>query len=252
MRARIKKFPYEPYLRNGRSNLLRLGGRLSEALSSYDQATNDFQFDFVSRISRAYLLKELGRYDLAIEAFERVEKLRPEFAPAKFHKASVLAILGQYEEALALLPEEAPRTRSEWIAEHVKGMIYLRLGKLEKALDVFARGVLHNQFAKERRYFENAHAIAQIRQKDFQRALSHARSGEGIAANVLKFHSYAALGREVEARREFQNLDRDPRPAVAELSKEIAVKFGIVSGRSCQSDEWIEAKHTEVVLALAA
>lgn len=248
----VAHFRFEPRLRNGYANLLRTRGRFAEALSAYDAAMHDFPFDFSTRVGRAHLLKEMGLYDLSAKAFDDIINLRPEFQSAKYHKAALLVIAGEFEKAEALLPSTPPGTRDEWVAEHVRGMIFLRTGRFEQATAVFKRGVENNPFAKERRFFQNALAVAALAGSQYRDAMEYAKSGEGVVANVLSFHSMAGMGRNREASEKMNELLSDGHSNVVALTIEIGARYGITSASPQHETSWLESKEVEVALALIA
>jgi tetratricopeptide (TPR) repeat protein len=248
----VNRFPYEPYLRNGRANLIKFMGDLQLALQAYDQNVRDFPYSLFALTGRANLLKELGKYQEALNAYDDIVAKRAEYKAARYAKAAVLTIMGRVEEAKALLPEGEPRTKDEWVAYHIRGMIHLRAGELEQALDIFTHGLLRVQFRKQRAYFHTALAAAKLSQNQYKEALNYVKDQDGPVANLLEMHSAAALGQHELAMECYTNLLDDPRENVLVLSEEIARRFGLAKSAPLHSENWILEKEAEIVLALAA
>lgn len=248
----IDRFEHEAHLRNGRANMLKIAGELENSLQAYDENVRDFPYNCISLSGRALLLKELGKNHDALRAFDALIERRPDYAAASYGKAALLVILRRYEEAGDLLPTAHPRTRDEWIAHHIRGMIFLRQGQIEEAVDHFQFGLANNPFYRSRKYYENAMAAAQIAQRDFEAALSHARHGQNASAKILEFHSAAAVGNLKIARACYDQLITDPHPNVVTLSIEIAAQFGISDGAAKRDPNWILDQEAETILALAA
>ena len=78
-------------------------------------------FDLFSKLGRADLLKRLGNYEAALDAYDQVLSVWPQFARARNAKASLLAIAGRLAEAEGLLPDVPPQTEDDWIASTFAG-----------------------------------------------------------------------------------------------------------------------------------
>src|SRR6185369_3181837 len=129
----IKKFPMASWARNGRANLFKCMGEYSASLKAYDENVKDFPYDLVAWGGRADLLKQLGDLDESIKAFTRISELNPYDKSSVYSIAAIYVVKGQYDQALKLLPTEVPKYRDDWFAYHVKGMIYMKSGRVEEA-----------------------------------------------------------------------------------------------------------------------
>ena len=248
----IDKFEHDVHLRNGRANMLKVAGELEKSLQAYDENVRDFPNNYFSLSGRALLLKELGKNHDALRAFDALIEKRPDYQVAWYGKAALLVILHRYKEASDLLPIRQPRTRDEWVAHHIRGMIFLRQRQFEEAIDHFQFGIANSPFYRNQKYYENALAAAQIAQGNFEAALDHARRGQNASAKILEFHSEAAIGNLGIARECYDQLLTDPHPNVIALSIEIAAQFGITDATAKRDANWILDKEAETILALAA
>lgn len=77
----------------------------------------------------------------AIDTFTRIIERRPEFAEGWNKRATLYYIVGEYEKSLADCEEVVKRNPVHFGALSGFGMIYLQLGKPEKALEYFQRAL---------------------------------------------------------------------------------------------------------------
>jgi len=252
----IERFDFDPSLRNGRAFVLKQIGRLDEALAAYNQNHRDFPYNLPAMTARARLLRELGHTEDALKAFDAILSLRPYYRRAQYAKASVYAMRGEFASALDLLPANEPKSRSDWIAHHIRGVILLKQRAYEAAIAHFRHGLLNNPHFSERRYYESAIKVASIAIGDYSNETVVNAALDPVqdtVAQVIDFHAAAALGRERQAAESFEILRRDPHPNVVSLTEEIARRFGLLSGEPPRhSADWILDQEADVVLAFAA
>jgi len=80
-----------------------------------------------------------GDATAAIETFTQIIREKPEFAEGWNKRATLYYLVGEYVKSLADCEEVVKRNPFHFGALSGFGMIYLRLGKPEKALDYFER-----------------------------------------------------------------------------------------------------------------
>jgi tetratricopeptide (TPR) repeat protein len=204
-----------------------------------------------SWLGRANLLRLLGDSEEAIKAYDVLIERRPDYGVAQYSKAAVLVILKRFDEAEALLPKGEPATSSEWVAFHIRGMMHLKAGEIDRAHKIFEHGLLRNPFYRERRYFERALAATKIRMKRFQEAAELVRGKQEESAQLLSLHSLAELGRMAEARAAYRAVNDDAPSPVIRLRDELAARFRIVERRPQASLQWVFEQETEVLLQAA-
>jgi tetratricopeptide (TPR) repeat protein len=247
----ISKFPQDVRCRTGRANVLRAAGKFADALQAYDRNVRDFPYDLYSLCGRAYLLKELAQYDEALKAFDAVIERRKDYAFANYAKAAIYVIMGHFVEAQALLPDTVPQTSAEWVAFHIRGMIYLKQDRLDEALDIFTKGSLQTPFYREQKYFENALAATKIRMKRFQEAVKIVRGAEGAIAHLLQIHSYSELGLRDAAATAYAAVNDNLPPPIVMLRNELGARYNITGRRAAHNAGWIFEKEMEVLLQAA-
>ena len=248
----MERFPGVPFLLNGRASVLRRMRQLEEALRAYDENCHRFPYNLPALLGRVQLLKEFERLDLAFGAAEELAKRYPAELQSTNVMAGILALQGNFEEAARMLPTQEPRTRSEWVAHHIGCMIELRRGNIIEALTRLEWGVQSVPFYRNRRYYQNALAAAELRRGRHGQAMAAATAGDGAAADLLMAQAAAEMGNLEKAATSLNRVKDDPRENVIELAEEIGRRFRLVA-RSPRHDQlWIANRNTEIVLALAA
>jgi tetratricopeptide (TPR) repeat protein len=247
----IEKFPQERWCRNGRASVLRNYGRLEDALKAYDDNVRDFPYDLISLSGRANLLKCLGYYDEALKAYDVVIPRRSDYAMARVAKAAIYVILGQFDEADKLLPTSLPYTNAEWIAFHIRGMMHLKRNQFQEAIGIFIKGALQVPFYRERDYFQNALAVANIRMKNFTEALQAVKQSSGAIAQVLQIHCYSELGMQDAATAVFAAMNDNVPPSVLLLRDELAATYKLTDALPRHTPSWLAETEIEVLLQAA-
>jgi tetratricopeptide (TPR) repeat protein len=248
----LVRFPEDARARNGKADVLKRLGRLTESLRIYDENIKRSPYDIVAGSGRADLLKELGHFKEAIEAYDFVISRNPRKQSVRNAKAAILVILRRYEEALRLLPEGEPQTRDEWIAQHIRGMVFLKRGKHDLALRVFEKGLAKNPFAKERRYFETGLAVAKLRMNRFDQAIAHLGEDKEPLTNVLRIHAFGGLKQLDRARQAVESLERNCPPGLAPLRDELVARYKISSKPAKHDSRWVFDQECRYVLLEAA
>ncbi|HEY3571599.1 MAG TPA: tetratricopeptide repeat protein, partial [Thermoanaerobaculia bacterium] len=250
----IAEFPGNVVARSGRAEVLKSQDRLDEALSAYESVIAEFPADVVARSGRAEVLKSQSRLDEALSAYESVIAEFPGGRAAKNGYASLLALMQRWKEALAVLPEQSPTTKDDWIGYHIRGMVLLRMGKFDEAVAIFERGVAECPRPAQRAYFATALTIALLKRKSYPEAkdtLEKVRSSELEAQlNVLRFHAYGALGNTVRAVEASESLrpSESHSPRIREIGAELRRRY-IEKRPPLQSDDWLVEREIDLLLA---
>lgn len=250
--AAIERFPAAAFLFNGRASVINRLGLLEEALSAYDKNCRMFPYNLPALLGRVQLLKEFERTDLAFDAARDLVARYPNDLRTKAAMAAILAMQGKFEEAKDMLPTRKPRTRNEWVAHHVGCMVELKRGNLETALEELRYGVEVVPFYRNRRYYQNALAVAELKMGRFSEALDAASQGVGAAADMMIMQAAASVGNRARAVASFNRLMKDPHENVVYLADQIGRRLDLVSRLPERDEEWIANRNAEIVLALAA
>ena len=82
-----------------------------------------------------------GLMGLAVDTFSRIVELKPDFAEGWNKRATVYYLMGNFELSLKDCDEVMQRNPLHFGALSGYGLIYVRLGKLEQALEYFERAL---------------------------------------------------------------------------------------------------------------
>ncbi|MCP4583270.1 MAG: tetratricopeptide repeat protein, partial [candidate division Zixibacteria bacterium] len=252
----IKRFPNNVVAYNGRAEVLKAVGRFDEALKAYEESIDKFPNNVVARNGRAEVLKAVGRFDEALKAYEETIDKFPYDIVAQNGLASVLAAIGKYKEALNLVSIPKPKSLSEWIAYHIKGVILLKIGEIDSAIKVFQNGIENNPWAAESPYFQTALAVAQIRKSKYNEAadiLQNLSLPElKPVAKVLSIHAYGELNDFIKAKDSYESIEFSCPPAITALRDELKERFIIRdTNRVLKSDEWLFKRECDALLIAA-
>jgi tetratricopeptide (TPR) repeat protein len=242
----MQRFPQNEVAHCGRAEVLRELGRLDEALRLYEETMQRFPQDEVARCGRAEVLRELGRLDEALRLYEETMQRFPQSEVARCGRAIVLMELHKFDEALDLLPQSVPRIRQDWIAFHIRGMVHLRRGDIDKAAEVFRRGVRECPIVSSMKYFRGALAVAQLIRGQYGDVESTLRGVEGETADVLRLHAYGEQGQDEQARTAYERLQESQRKRVQELRDELAPVYIFAEQVALRSSQaWRDKIHRQ-------
>jgi tetratricopeptide (TPR) repeat protein len=91
-------------------------------------------------VNKGYCLKDLGRYDEALKAFDYVTRLNP-LVDVWQEKGNILLNQGKYDEALIAYNfsiELSPKNKIDWLQ---KGCIFGLLGKYNESIKAFDKAI---------------------------------------------------------------------------------------------------------------
>ena len=231
---------------------LLIANQLDEAMKAYENALS-FGQGAVAKNGRAEVLKALGQFDRALDAYQAVIAEHPLDQVARNARSCVLAALGRYGEAIEALTE-FPATEEEWIGYHILGMIFLRQGKLEESLAVFHHGVNDVPWPTSREYFRTALAVASLQLNDFKQAseiLAQVQTPQlQPVVNVLQFHAFGAQGNIELATDFYRRVQANPPLFSGELTEELNRQF--ILRQPAQRDPiWIRDQESNLLLLAA-
>ncbi len=117
---------------NVQAETLRDLGRYDEALAAFEETMRRFPQNEVARNARAETLRDLGRYDEALAAFEETMRRFPQDEVAPTARAETLRDLGRYDEALAAFEETMRRFPHDLVARSAYACILGEQGRIEE------------------------------------------------------------------------------------------------------------------------
>lgn len=250
----IQKFPHDPVARCGMANILKEQGRFEGALQEYDAIVARFPYQVHAWSARADLLKELGHLEDAAEAYDKLAGMpwNPRRQGTQYAKAAVLAAMGRFAEAEVLLPTAEPRTRSEWLAYHIRAMIMLRTDRLDEAVVLLEKGLRECPYADERPYFESALAVASLRRRRFREAVRFLGGGDTPLTDVIRMHAFGALGKPDDVKKAYKRVERACPPPLIPLRDELAARHGLQLGFASRDWNWVFEEECRNILYAAA
>jgi tetratricopeptide (TPR) repeat protein len=167
--------------------------------------------------------------DYALAAYDQIRREHPYDAMAKNGIACILAVMGQPLEALELLSDKIPGREQDWIGFHIREMILLQSGKVDKAITIFERGANDSPGTIRRDYYRGALALARLHLRDYA---ATATVLEQIASpllrtqtTVLRIHSFGAQEQFTRAAEAYKQLPRKTPPIIADLLEELRRRF---------------------------
>ena len=240
--------------KNGRAEVLKAMGRFPEALQAFDEVTQAHPEDVVAKNGRAEVLKAMGELNEAALAYAGIREQHPENLIARNGYAAVLLMLGKYDIALELLPLLTPESVDDWIGWHIRGMTLLRMGRFDDALSVLELGAGESPLIS-RDYFRTALAVARLWQEDWESArvqLSKVAEPKlRQAGNVVWLHIHAANNNRDGIEQAIAELGKNNPPAlVIELTEELSLRY-LEKKQGRHSDQWLREREVDC-LALAA
>jgi len=222
----LSKYPQASLALKFRAKAYESLGKKNEALADYSAAISakpDFREIY---IRRAYLLFSLGKTEAAFADMEKAVSLNPRSALANSELGNLSALAGRTDEALGLY-NKALALDSGFASGYLnRGILYLRLGKKEKAREDFSAAIRLAKKKTPEPYFYRAQTEPpQEALEDYGFALS--ADGEYYNALVGRGKIYASLGNYGAAEKDFSlaaSVSPDSADARAGLAAVYALK----------------------------
>lgn len=229
-RETASRFPLSMAPKNGAAKVLRDMGAFDDALQAYRQIAIEFPLDQTAHIGIAEVEKRRGALGEALSTFKLLKDRFPRSSIIRNGLAAVLAAQGLYDQARSLLPDHLPASRGEWVAYHIRGMICLRSGEIEKAATIFEDGMARIPWSAERTYFQTALASVEVQRSRYRRAIELLSAPVAVAvkpiAAVIKMHAHAALGESAELQSAYINASGTQAPLIVSLRERLVMQLG--------------------------
>ena len=247
----VAAHPENVVAKNGRAEVLKAQGKLIEAEEAFDEVIAAHPEDVVAKTGRAEVLKRQGRLSAALDAYKEILASRPNDLVARNARSCILAALGRYSEALRDLPTENPGSEEDWIGYHIRGMTLLRMGDVEAASRVFELGKGFCPWGSPKGRFIASLALARIRSRQFGPAREILDQVTMPAfqphVQVLQIHALGELNEFDRASEVYTDLMANPRPFSDELPDELRSRYVVREGRF-HDDSWVDTREADMFL----
>jgi len=225
----MKRFPLAAEMQLSFAKTLRDLSNFSEAINQYKAVTKQHPLNLYGYVGLADTYRKSGDLVNALLAYDEIISRAHHTGFARNGKASILALQGAYSDALKLLPTNLPATSSEWVSYHIRAMVYMHSGKLERAESALKWGLVENQWALQRQYFQTALATLRIRQKRYQDSIdlvdSIAHPSVEPIARVLKMHAHGELGEVSVVAQIYNDFRQSAAPSIIQLREALAKRY---------------------------
>ncbi|MCA0247154.1 MAG: tetratricopeptide repeat protein [Proteobacteria bacterium] len=243
-------FPSEGgMLRMKEVTILQKSSRADEALALAGELANEFPLHVGIKFQTAELLKQLGQLQPARNFYDRLISEHPHVEALRVSSAAISVAMGDFDSALKGMRALPPRTQTEWVGEHVRGMALLRQGHVAAALELFKRGSESVPFSRQKAYFRTALALTQIKARQVDQIDPEAITSNEPVGNIIRLHVYALRNQMAKARVELAAL-KDCPPAVVPLRDELASQMNLRSMKPLHDSTWVFSQEV-AALALA-
>ena len=199
------------------------------------------------------MLKAKGLLDDALAAYDEVFLRFPNEEIARNGRACILAAFGRFDEALEFLPDKTVVSLQDWIGQHIRGMILLKMRKRNEAIGLLNEGLQDCPWPVQKEYFRAALVVAWLRGGDFTKAKQHLDDVKApqlqAAANVLRLHVFGAEGNLQSANKVFQSIAATPLH-LNQLTQELQRRF-LLHEQPHHDDEWISDQEVDLFLLAA-
>lgn len=247
----IARFPRNARLLLVKARSLRRQGKYDRALEVAEGALARFPYNGRLRVFRAEMLRRLGQRKAAEALYRELVETDQADVRARNGLASMLALDGKENDALALIGNDDPKTSDDWRSFLLVASIRDRKGDSDTACQRWDWGYRNCPFANERRLFAAALANYAVRKGRARRAPLVEHVAERDITNIIDFQ-VAAMTKHARARKAYAALARNLAPRLEPLRDEIAKTYGIIDGRPSRSKSWIlRAVNDEFLIAAA-
>ena len=186
-------------------------GKYDDALEAFDKVLEINPKNESTLFGKGLALTMLGRYEDALEAFDKVLEINPQNEDTPFWKGFMLFSLGRYEDALKAYDnalEIHPKNESTLSG---KGLALFSLGRYEGALEAFDKVLEINPEEETALLYKG---IALLKLKRYAEALDASKSAMDAAtsesskihATLISIEAHISLDKRSDAALEIENI----------------------------------------------
>ena len=126
---------------NGRARILRVKGKLDEALAAYREAIASYPEDVFAWNGRAEVLRDMWKLDEALAAYDEAIQTFPAEVVPHCGRAAVLTDMGRLEEALRGYQRAIDDFGDQEVALCGRADVLKQMGSLDKAFDAYTTAI---------------------------------------------------------------------------------------------------------------
>lgn len=253
LQAALADFKRSDGLRTGLAKVEKAKGHYAKALALYDDAARDFPSNAWLQLNRADMLRRLGNTDEALRIYESALEMSPQRLALKNAAASIYIHQRRFNEALALLTVDDPRTADEWRNFVLRSMFDSAVDDNAAAQARFEWGIEHCPFRRERQMLRAGLTRLHLKLGATAAAVDMVQECADDVTELVKFHATAMQVDKGPARLLYERLLQSylPEP-YHELRDEIARQFSLVDLPPKRTLEWLIEREADALLLEAA
>ncbi|GGF74927.1 hypothetical protein GCM10011332_31210 [Terasakiella brassicae] len=242
----IKSFDNTVSLQLKRANLYKETGKLELSLKSFSEIVNSYPTVVSAKFGQAEAFKKLGYFDKAIEIYKTIDDERA----SHYKNTSIAAIYvaqGNYADALKTIQPGEPKTKSDWVAEHIRGMALLKSKKIKDAVELFESAISKIPFKDQKAYFQSALIVAKLRNRDLDDIINYLPKEQNDVTNIIKLHVYGYLNENSLAQEVYNSLQAHCVEYMMPLRDELGAQLKLNDNRTKHDREWLFEQECNVI-----
>jgi tetratricopeptide (TPR) repeat protein len=257
----ISLAPSNIRLLNGYCFNLKAAGRAETALRTVETYLFKSPKSAALLLLKGRLLEANGRINDAIKIYDSIVQQRPGYTPAIYGGASARILIGQVNEALALLPQTGMESEGDWIGYRSLALAFVRSGDVEEAARKIQFGIQNCPWLKERTRLETALGLVELQrnrasQATFVLQKNLQRIDNRYQQTRLLFlgHAQAERGEKDVSRLLLTRIFNSRDSELNELREDIVKKYGLGGATETINTGYLDNRifAAELKLAMAA
>jgi tetratricopeptide (TPR) repeat protein len=140
----IEKEPEASIAYTNRGSVLEKMGKFDKAIQDFDRAIRLFPGDYLAYVNRGAVFDKMGLPDRAIENYDRAVALDPRGVPAYYNRGMTFAEIGKLDKAIDDFEHARTLNPDDYRIHNNLGILYDRKGLYEKSVLSFDRTITLN------------------------------------------------------------------------------------------------------------
>jgi len=119
-------------------------GRFDKAIEDYDKAIAVNPFWSAAYYNRALIFDRMGRFDKAIEDYDKAIALNPSDPNAYYNRALIFDRMGRFDKAIEDYDKAIALNPSDPNAYNNRGTVFYKMGRFDKAIEDYDKAIALN------------------------------------------------------------------------------------------------------------